>query len=63
MAEYEAVEGEAYCMPSMQKRNTDSMNSAMGYNNMSDKANTPKAPTAMKAVKTNPQMGPNLPRK
>jgi hypothetical protein len=56
--EYEAVENEAYCMPSMQKRNVDQMNMAMGYYNMEDRANTPKYPTGMKTAKTNPQMGP-----
>lgn len=64
MADYSdnAVENEAYCMPSMQKRNVDQMNKASGYNNMADRANTPKAPTEMKAAKRNVQMSANLPK-
>lgn len=53
-----AVESESYCMPSWNKRNVDSMTKDMGYHNMSDMANTPKPPVAMKAAKSNPQMGP-----
>jgi len=54
-------EMEQYCVPSQQKRNVDSMNSAMGYNTMSDRANTPKPPVAMKAAKSNLQLGPKMP--
>lgn len=53
-----SVENEKYCMPSFNARNIEGMNKAMGYENMSDLANTPKAPTAMKAAKSNPQSGP-----
>lgn len=56
-----AVESESYCMPSWQKRNVDSMNQAMGYHDMSDLANTPKAPTAMEGEKRNVQLEPNMP--
>ena len=56
-----AVENEQYCMPSMQKRNVDSMNQMMGYHNMSDLANTPKYPTKMTAATSHRQLGPELP--
>jgi len=56
--EYDAVESEQYCMPSWNKRNTDSMNMDMGYHNMGDRANTGKPPVAMKAAKSNPQLAP-----
>ncbi len=60
MSDYndKSVENEAYCMPSMQKRNVDSMNQQMGYNNMSDRANAQKPPVQMKAAKSNPQLSP-----
>jgi hypothetical protein len=52
------AENEAYCMKkSFQAKNVDSMNEKMGYNNMSDLANTPKAPTKMMGAKSNPQLG------
>lgn len=57
------VMGESYCMKkSIEARNVDSMNAAYGYNNMSDRANTPKPPTPMKAAKSNPQLGPKMPK-
>lgn len=64
MSDYDskAPEGVSYCMPSMQKRNVDEMNSKMGYNNMSDRANTPKFPTGMKAAKVNSQLPPRMPK-
>lgn len=52
------VEGEAYCMKSMQKSNTDSMNKAMGYNDSSDMANTKSWPVGMSGEKKNTQNGP-----
>lgn len=56
-----AVESEQYCMPSMNKRNVDSMNTAMGYHNMADRANTPKPPTSMVGAKRNEQLSPSMP--
>lgn len=56
--EYANPENEQYCVNSYQKRNVDSMNQASGYNNMSDRANTGKPPVAMRAAKSNSQVGP-----
>lgn len=57
------VENEAYCMKkSFQARNVDSMTNAMGYHDMSDLANTPKAPTEMKGEKRNSQLEPKMPK-
>lgn len=67
MSDYEdgssgQVEGQKYCMKgSFQAKNVDSMNKAMGYENPSDLANTPKAPTSMMGEKQNRQMGPKMP--
>lgn len=53
------VEGESYCMKkNWNARNVGDMNNKMGYNNMSDMANTAKPPTPVKAAKSNPQVGP-----
>lgn len=53
------VMNESYCMKkSWNAKNTDSMTEMMGYNSASDLANTPKAPTPSKAMKSNPQVGP-----
>ncbi len=56
-----AVENESYCMPSMEKRNTESMNAAMGYHNMADLANNKPFPVAMVGNKRNEQKGPQMP--
>ncbi len=53
-----AVENEQYCMPGWQKRNVEDMNQKMGYNNMSDMANTARPPTPVRAEKSNLQVGP-----
>jgi hypothetical protein len=58
-----AVEFDSYCMPSWNARNVDDMNAKMGYNDLSDLANSPKPPTAMKGAKSNPQLGPDMPKK
>lgn len=50
-----AVENNPYCMPSWNARNTKSMNQQMGYNNMSDRANS-RCPTTMKGAKVNKQV-------
>jgi hypothetical protein len=56
------VENESYCMKkSWNARNVDQMTQAMGYHDMSDLANTPKAPTQMKAEKRNVQLAPGMP--
>lgn len=53
-----AVEHEAYCMPSEQKRNTDMMNAKMGYHDMGDLANTKPWPVDMGRERKNSQLGP-----
>jgi hypothetical protein len=58
-----SVEGEAYCMPSMEKRNVDGMNMKMGYHDMSDRANTAKMPTPVRAQVSNKQVGPEMNRR
>jgi hypothetical protein len=55
---YGTVEGTNYCMDSMNARNVKEMNNKMGYHNMSDMANTGKAPTKPTGVATNAQHGP-----
>ena len=55
MADYEDKTGEQYCMNSWNSRNTEEANRAMGYNNLSDKANRSKEPTGMKADKSRKQ--------
>lgn len=53
------VEGESYCMKkSVEAKNVDSMNAAMGYHDMGDLANTKKPPVAMNGAKANMQEGP-----
>lgn len=59
---YGAVEEEAYCMPSWQKRNVDEMSDAMGYHDMGDLANTPKPPTKMVGETRNVQLEPMMPK-
>ena len=59
-----AVRNESYCMPSMEKDNTESMNKAMGYHDMSDLANTKPFPVQMNnepGVRRNEQLSPQLP--
>ena len=57
------VENESYCMKkSWNARNVDEMTAAMGYHDMGDLANTPKAPTVMKGEKRNMQLEPNMPK-
>lgn len=61
---YGAVENESYCMPSMEKRNTEEMNNAMGYHDMGDLANTKPYPVQMNdspGVRRNMQEGPSMP--
>ena len=64
MAEYDdgergQVENESYCMKkSWEARNVDSMSEKLGYHNMSDRANTAKAPTPVRAADKNMQNGP-----
>lgn len=53
-----SVRNEAYCMPSMQKENVDSMNQAMGYNNSADLANCKSFPVSMVGAKANEQEDP-----
>ncbi len=53
-----SVEREAYCMPSMQKQNTDQMNKASGYYDMADLANTKPFPVQMGRERKNSQLGP-----
>jgi hypothetical protein len=50
-----SVEGEAYCMKSMQKSNVDMVNQADGRFNMADLANNKKFPVAMVGSKVNEQ--------
>ena len=47
---------------SWQARNVDETTNAMGYHDMGDLANTPKAPTVMKGEKRNMQLEPNMPK-
>lgn len=53
-----AVEKEAYCMPSMQKRNTEMMNNESGYHDMADLANAKPFPVDMGRERKNSQLGP-----
>lgn len=58
MAEYgsdKAVENEQYCMPSMQKRNVDSMNAGSKYPAWNEKSNTKAYPAQMQGAKANKQ--------
>ena len=53
-----AVEHEAYCMPSEEKRNVDSMSEKMGYHDMGNLANTKPWPAPMGREHRNLQLGP-----
>lgn len=53
-----AVESEAYCMPSKQKRNVDTMNTEAGYHDLSDLANAKPFPVEMGRERKNSQLGP-----
>ncbi len=55
---HDSVEHMAYCMPSEQKRNTDQMNQASGYFDMSDLANSKRFPVEMGRERKNSQLGP-----
>lgn len=55
MYDVKAVENEQYCVPSMQKRNVDSMSQQMGYHDMGDRANTKPWPVSMSGAKRNAQ--------
>lgn len=58
----ENVKNEQYvAMPkSWQARNNMEMNRDMGYNNMSDMANTAHPATKMEGAKRNVQLGPDM---
>ena len=66
MAEYKNSSGndytaDQYCQPSWNARNTEEANKALGYNNLSDKANRDKAPTGLHGEKSRKQeMGGNF---
>ena len=49
------VENEQYCVPSLNKRNTDEMNNLMGYHDMSDRANTKPWPSRLEGATRNVQ--------
>lgn len=53
---YEDYTGEQYCMPSWNERNTMEANKALGYNNLSDKANRDKMPTGLHGEKSRKQI-------
>lgn len=52
---YEDMTGKQYCMPSIEKRNVDTANKALGYNNLSDKANRDKSPQGLQGDKMRKQ--------
>lgn len=53
------VSNESYCMKgSMQAKNVDQMNQAMGYNNSADLANCKSFPVSMVGAKANEQEDP-----
>jgi len=55
------VQNEKYCMKdSWQAKNVDETNKAMGYDDMSDLANTSRPPTPVRAASRNPQLGPEM---
>lgn len=59
MADYgsdKAVENEQYCMPSMQKRNVDSMNDKSKWPAWNEKSNTGMYPSKMEGPKERKQV-------
>lgn len=56
MSEYKDYTGIQYCMPSIEKRNVDETNKAMGYLNLSDKANRNKTPQGLQGEKSRKQI-------
>lgn len=58
---YDDLTAKQYCMPSIEKRNVDEANKALGYNNLSDKANRDKMPQGLQGEKSRKQeMGGNF---
>lgn len=55
MADYRDYTGTQYCMPSVEKRNVDEANKALGYNDLSDKANRNKSPQGLQGEKSRKQ--------
>ncbi len=55
MADYKDYTSVQYCMPSIEKRNVDEANKALGYNNLSDKANRNKVPQGLQGAKVRKQ--------
>jgi len=63
MSEVKQVRGENYSLKdNIQAENVDSMNRDMGYNDMSDLANTKKFPVEMKGAKRATQPGADMPK-
>jgi hypothetical protein len=57
------VQNEKYCMKdSWQAKNVDETNAAMGFEDMSDLANTARPPTPVRAASRNEQLGSDMPK-